>query len=623
MASYFWIGGTTLDTGISGAAYDWNTPSNWRIISVFDGEPVSTIPDVCPGAGDSIYIGRNTVDGNDESKPYADLVTPKAPLLWGGYKTISVNSGTGTWIYGGITGTTLAISGNGLTGAINNIRITIGKNDVPEGLTSSTYSFRRIGIDLDTTVDEGRPLGGEQLASMLYNTLGLKEYSKSEWKTIIDQNKLSYSGLTGLFIKANKVQINSLPIPTNSSVYNHCNVNINWVDNVDTLYTLSSSPKYNTSATIITNANTITLKDAKFSNLYLNTSLSYYKTAEAGVRIIGSGAYLSLFSENLWYNLYIGKNNKIADANLGIIGAEYYSTQVDNLLNDTYVRSVYGYTVDNAYRPSKTISGTYSRSSVFSLFGLTSAGSTAYIGAVKSINLDLNGIALSADMDYHVPPSPFVGMRGSVTLMGITADGLIVFAQNSAPTHYFHWNPRTQQFECENQQTFSEPCSYGQLEDYIPVVLFTGLTNSINYMQLANVRLVPLIPWESTASDPKTQTFNIGKLELINSILETSTFGPNTIFWSDTDPYAFTYQQEPDWKFGTITNSSAGVTLDGGIVFGDEYSQVRGANGIRLLNYVVNKNTNKNNRTNTILNEIVGNKIPLISGGGGGAAEAQ
>jgi hypothetical protein len=29
----------------------------------------------------------------------------------------------------------------------------------------------------------------------------------------------------------------------------------------------------------------------------------------------------------------------------------------------------------------------------------------------------------------------------------------------------------------------------------------------------------------------------------------------------------------------------------------------------------VNKTTNKNNRTNSVLNEIVGNKIPTISGG--------
>ena len=620
MAAYFWIGGTTLDNGISGAAYDWNTPSNWRIITGL-ATPVSTIPDVCPGAGDIVYIGRNSVDGSDESKTYADLVTPKAPLLWGGYKAISVNSGTGTWIYGGITGATLAISGNGITGALNNIRITIGKNDVPEGLTSSTCSFQTIGMNLGDGEDCEITNSSEQYASMLYSGLGLTQYSKDQWKTLIDQNKLSYSGLTGLFIKANKIQINSLPIPTNSTIYRHCNVNINWVDNVNTLSTLSSSPKYNTAASIKINANTVVLKDAKFSNLYLDTSLPYYKTAEAGVRIVGSGAYLNLTSDQLWYNLYIGKNNKIADANLNLIGAEYYATQVDNLLNDTYVRSIYGYNVDNAYRPSKAISGTYSRSSVFSLFGLTSAGSTGYIGPVKSIILTLSGIAPSADMDFHVPPSPFVGMRGSVMVTGITADGLFVFSDSSAPTHYFHWNPRTQQFECENEQTFGDPCSYGQLEDYIPVVLFSGYTNSINYMQLANVRLVPLVA--SDVSNTRSQTFNIGKLELISSILETSIFGPNTIFWSDTDPNDFTYQQEPDWKFGTITNSSAGVTLDGGIVFGDEYSQVRGANGVRLLNYVVNKNTNKNNRTNTILNEIVGNKIPSISGGGGGAAEAQ
>ena len=621
MAAYYWIGGTTLDTGISGAAYDWNVPSNWRIPSGLV-EPVPVIPTVCPGAGDVVFIGREYPDGNGNNNQYGSLMTPKAPLLWGGYKTIAGMTGTGTWIYGEAAGATLAMSGNGLTGALTNIVITIGKNDVPEGLTSSSYCFSKLGLDVDGT-GRGGVYGSESLAYLLYNLLGLKQYSQQQWKTLIDQNKLSYSGLTGVFVKTNKVQINSLPIPTNSSAYMNSSVDINFVDNVNLSQTTASSPKYNTSGTVSVNGGQVILKNAKFSNLLLISKLKYYKTAEAGVRLTGSGSYLNLNSRDLWYNLHIGENNKVGQGYLELLGAEYYQNNdlQENYLSDNYVRSIYYPGSNHAYRPSKLISGTYNRSSVFSLFGITSAGSTGYVNSdPNTLSIRLDGIAPSPDFDFHVPPSPFIGLRGGVFISGITADGIEIFASNFTPTHYYSWNPITKIFECLNEYTYNEPCSYGQLEDYIPPVIFTGFVNNINYMKITNTRLIPIPPFITDSSSgsnyfDRTQSFNIGKLELNSAILETSMFGPNTVFWSEDDPNDYSYQQEPDWKFGIISNSATGVTLDGGIVFGDEFAQVRGAPGVRLLNYIVNKVTNKNNRTNSVLNEIVGNKIPTISGG--------
>jgi len=629
--TYWWIGGTTLGYGISGAAYDWNIPANWRQNSVpFNNKPTFVVANDAPGFGDVVNLGFYSKTGEhanlDPYYPNGEL-KPVAPLLWGGYKTISGMTGTGIWIYGGLTGATSSYIGNGITGALRNLQITIGRDALPESTTLNTYPFANLGVPPSSiegpTTSSLPPIASVYLADHLYNGLGLTAYSIAEWKYAIDNNLVSASGLTGLYVKAKEVKINSLTNPAgNIRFYNHTAVNINFVDNINiapSRINTGSKYKYDTAVSVITSGNSIYFNNCNFYSLYLEGYIPGYKSAEAGVYIINSNI-LYFQTRTAWFNLWMNNSCKIGSANMELIGPEFQSPDSIQWLSDDYVKSVMPGPY-NGYRPSKLISGTYSKSVVYPLFGITSAGSTGYIGSnPTALYLELNGTAVSPDLDFHDGSSgKYFGMKGAVYIGGITADGVLIQGDQIAPEHFYTWNPRTGQFECRNQQTYGESCSNGQMEDYLRTVLFTSWSNNINSLNLMFARIIPVVPFltDTRPSGDQIQTFNIGKMTLSRSILELSQFGPNIIYWdptSSTDP-GYAEQQEPDWKFGVISNSATGVTLDGGLVFDDEYSQVRGARNVRLLNYVVNKTTNKNSRTNSVLNEIVGNKIPTISDG--------
>jgi hypothetical protein len=626
---YWWIGGTTLGYGISGAAYDWNSPANWRQLSSLGNTPTFVVAKDTPGFGDVVNIGAYSKTGEngvwDAYYPNGEF-KPVAPLLWGGYKTISGMTGTGIWIYGGLTGATSSYIGNGITGALRNLQITIGRDALPQSTTLNTYPFPSLGVPASQiegpTTSSLPPIASVYLADHLYWGLGLTAYSQAEWKYAIDNNLVSASGLTGLYVKAKEVKINSLPNPGGLGTYKRTAVNINFVDNINIAPTptvFGSRYKYDTAVSVNISGNVIYFNNCNLNSLYLEGYVPGYKSAEAGVYIINSNI-LYFQTRTAWFNLWMNNSCKIGNANIELIGPEFQSPDNIQWLSDDYVKSVYG-GLNQGYRPSKLISGTYSKSLVFPLFGITSPGSTGYIESNPiSLNLELNGTAVSPDLDFHDSSSGnFFGMKGAVYVGGITADGMLIQGDQIAPEHFYTWNPRTGQFECRNQQTYGESCSNGQMEDYLRTVLFTSWSNNINLLNLMFARIIPVLPFstDTRPSGDQIQTFNIGKMTLSRSILELSQFGPNIIYWdptSSTDP-GYAEQQEPDWKFGVISNSATGVTLDGGLVFYDEYSQVRGARNVRLLNYVVNKTTNKNNRTNSVLNEIVGNKIPTISGG--------
>lgn len=610
----FWVGGATLDKGISGAPFDWNVASNWRecrdFISYFN-YPASRPPT----AYDRAFIGLPDLQYLDATTT-ANITNlkPKAPLLFGGYTPVNETTGTGNWIYGtslgyvsGATvGITAAVSGNGNTGALEGIYVSTGRDAPPGYPLTYGYPYTMLGMQLTQEYDSN------SLAQLLVAQTALPSgisgagtewyayWSKDQWQYAIDNNLLSYSGLTYLNVKTQVAGYDTFANPHNLYA---ADIKINYSDNVLPTPTggFTASNKYNTQLNMnFNNGGNIYIKNGKF-----RVVTSDFVGISGSNRSLGTlkidGSYIYDASIEIWSNVVITDDTVFGSANFSFIGPYYYGSDLNNFSNylgNYYVR-------DNSNRSSKDvvlntyriIRGTYSKNVINSIFGITFAGSTIYPTGKSSLSVNISkGAVLGAGNIPEYNPqilSVEKQRKGVVVIDGITADKVKISYGSTVPKNYFAYNTSNNTYYCVPNED-SATCSSGKLHDWIPDVFITGANVNVNEFTLIGVDLNTLY-CVAYATD-RIPLYTIGKMELITSNLDLQYYGKKS--------YGF---QPVDWKFGIIKNSATGITMNGGLIL-DPYSTVLGNENIRLLNYAVNT-LGKNTRTNTLINEIIGNTI--------------
>jgi hypothetical protein len=176
-----------------------------------------------------------------------------------------------------------------------------------------------------------------------------------------------------------------------------------------------------------------------------------------------------------------------------------------------------------------------------------------------------------SQVDFSIP--------GHLVLSGITADGILLRADaegSPLPRKFFTWNKETNSFECNDELDNPGQCFNGKLKDYLADVYLAGQTFTATEMRVENLDVNTVL--DVAAFKP---VYNFGKFELFGSNLDLTSGVRNP----------------PDWRFGLISSSSSGVTLNGGLI-ADEYSSIEGGQNVRLLNYYVDPVTKINSRTN-------------------------
>jgi hypothetical protein len=368
MATYFWIGGAT--GGISGSAYDWNYPKNWRQVTNFT-TYATTVATTVPGPGDIANIGcwesTNTTLNNTFYK-----LRPQAPLLWGGFKPTSGLTSNGSWISGTTLGGSSTVVANGYTGALKSINVITGHNspqiDMP-AYTHNGYRFKFLGLHpvyREPAMDVN--LMAEDLynnsADTLYTSAGLtliQSWTQNNWLNAIQNNLLSSSGITnGLYVKAEIVNISTYPNPSsilasgpfegqNGADTDVCiNIVDNFIGHTGGISNPTWNQKYNTSVYLDFNGGNVLLHNCTLSQLFTDFNKGYIdpKTGgySPGYKSVGT-IYLSNTKIansvcNVWSNFSVDSLCEFGGFGLNLYGPYSFGslTSPTNPLSGTYIR---------------------------------------------------------------------------------------------------------------------------------------------------------------------------------------------------------------------------------------------------------------------------------------------
>lgn len=606
MATYFWIGGAT--GGLSGSAYDWNYPKNWRKVTNLT-TYYSVVPTTCPGPGDDVMIGAGESTNTALNNTFYKL-RPQAPLLWGGFKPTSGLTSNGSWISGTTLGGTSTVTANGWTGALKSLTVNTGKNeaqiDVPV-YTGNGYRFPMLGLNY-VYRDPGMPqdmMAEDLFYNANYSVMGMtliSSWSINNWLSAIQNSQLSSSGITnGLYVKAENVNYITYPNPAvqvpdiggfeglnGADTTIHINLVDNFIGNTTPAGFIYGPWKYWCNFYANYNGGIIALNSAKLSNVYIDFNLggagvpAYKSTGTIQI----TNTKIAFMSANVWSDFYIDSDCSIGGASLQIYGPYAFGTDINsqtNMLGNMWLREPGDLTgKTNLIFDSKILlSGKYSPT-VFNDF--YTAGIT--VGSYNSGEYPLRAIIRGGKKTGTQYPNIGFGMPefsipGNLVLRGVTTEGIFLSSIEQPPVKFFTWSKENNGFECRNDNYESGPCSNGKLSDYIPDVYFAGPTFSASEVYLNAIDLNVATDW--TGIKP---VFTFGKMELHQSNLD----------------FASQDTSAPDWRFGLIQSSASGVTLNGGLVL-DKYSTLEGAESVRLLNYYVNPITKINSRTNKQVNE--------------------
>lgn len=614
MATYYWIGGTTFDKGISGAPFDWNVPTNWRKI-INTSTLVSEIATTVPGPADNVYIGStdDALYSQEVSNRIRTTLRPKAPLLFGGFKTTNTNTGDGLWIGGAtlawIAGQTTGITyAAGVTSPILNTIVYTGKISAPLQEIGNGYPYPMLGMQLANEWTDVESLAQYMYDVSLIDAFGISGagsrplWNKSDWAYAINNNLLSYSGLTALHLKSSWYVYQTAPNPHN--LYS-TDIKINYVDLVRSGPYSATKTKYGSQMNIKYNGGNIFIKDAKFQKFLLSTTEGTTPYKAMGLIKIENSDILEMSTNPVWCNLDIDRQSIFGVATLRINGPQTYGLDLNATTNNygnTWLR-------DNADRSkrdvinyaSQKIRGTFSKTTCNPIFGITTDSNTPYTPGSYALSVELQGTNRATSYTPVYVDGNVQG-NGIVLLEGLTAETCNLYTSKTPPAHYFTWNPDTNRHECLNSDTMPTPCSHGKLTDYLPDIFITGDFININEIKATNIDINTLYSGTLYEAGVTLPTYTIGKLDLNSSNIDLNYFGQEE--GSDTSTLA----TPPDWRFGTIRSGGAGITLNGGIIL-DNSSTIHGCKDFRFLNYLVLKSSNRNTRTNNLISEVVGNTI--------------